>query len=64
MTKPRPSIELMAFWLTMNKLMAENGLPELLWKDARHYWEIAQEQQAKDNLDRIHTIMNAWRKAA
>ena len=60
----RPNIELMAFWLATNKVLADKGLPELRWADARHYWEIALDQQAKDNLDRIHRKMNEWRRAA
>lgn len=58
MKNNKPKIELMAFWLTINKVLADRGLEEIRWGEARRYWEIAREQQLRDEFDRISQIMN------
>lgn len=63
MNKPRPSIELMAFWLTANKMLEDKGLPALRRAEAYRYWESALDQQAEDNIDGIHRKINEWRAA-
>jgi hypothetical protein len=59
----RPKIELMAFWLATNKMLSDRGLPEILWADAHHYWQVALDQQAEDNIARIKRQMNEFRAA-
>lgn len=53
------TLEFPAFWETMNLVLKDKGLPEMLYDEARPYWLIAQERQAHDNEESLRRRIRA-----